>query len=58
LKAVPFLPKEAETQLIYYLKGTNFKLGLLVNFGSTKLEIKRKIWTGYPRKSVIRGNPL
>ena len=55
---MPFLPKEAETQLIYYLKGTNFKLGLLVNFGSTKLEIKRKIWTGYPRKSVIRGNPL
>lgn len=53
LKAVPFLPKSAETQMIYYLKGTNFNLGLLVNFGSTKLEIKRKIWTGYPRKSVI-----
>lgn len=53
IKAVPFLPKEAETQLVYYLKGTNFKLGLLVNFGSTKLEIKRRIWTGYPRKSAI-----
>lgn len=53
LKAVPFLVKQAETQLIYYLKGTNFKLGLLTNFGSKKLVIKRKIWTGYPRKSVI-----
>lgn len=51
LKAVSFLPKEAETQLIYYLKGTNFKLGLLVNFGSTKLSIRRKIWTN------ISGNP-
>lgn len=57
LKAVPFLPKEAETQLLYYLKGTNYKLGLLVNFGSAKLEIKRKIWTNYPRRSIIRGNP-
>lgn len=53
LKAVPFLAKQAETQLIYYLKGTNFKLGLLANFGSKKLVIKRKNWTGYPRKSVI-----
>lgn len=41
-KAVSFLPKEAETQLIYYLKGTDFKLGLLVNFGSAKLTIKEK----------------
>lgn len=57
LKAVPFLPKGSELQLIYYLKGTNFKLGLLVNFGSDKLLIKRKIWTNYPRKSQIRGNP-
>ena len=53
LKAVPFLAKAAETQLIYYLKGTNFKLGLLVNFGSKKLVIKRRIWTGYLRQSVI-----
>ena len=45
LKALPILPKASETQLIYYLKGTSFKLGLLVNFGSSKLIIKRKIWT-------------
>lgn len=45
IKAVPFMPKSYETQLIYYLKGTSFKLGFLINFGSKKLEIKRKIWT-------------
>jgi len=45
IKAVPFMPKNYETQLIYYLKGANFKLGFLINFGSKKLEIKRRIWT-------------
>ena len=51
LKSVPFLSKASAIQLIYYLKGTNFKLGLLVNFGSSRLEIRRKIWSN-PRKSV------
>lgn len=45
--------KEPEVQMIYYLKGTNFKLGLLVNFGSKILDIRRKVWSGYPRKSAI-----
>jgi len=44
IKSAEFLPKQAEKQLIYYLKGTDYKLGLLVNFGASKLEIKRKIW--------------
>lgn len=44
-KAVPFMPKTYETQLIYYLKSTKFKLGFLINFGSNKINIKRKIWT-------------
>ena len=57
IKAVEYIPKNFEQQLIYYLKGTNFKLGFLVNFGSSKLYIKRLIWsTNYQRKSVI--NPL
>lgn len=54
IKAVPFMSKEFEAQMVYYLRGTNYKLGLLVNFGSSKLEIKRKIWTGYPSKSVVK----
>jgi GxxExxY protein len=54
IKAAPFLSRQNEVQLVYYLKGTGYNLGLLINFGSKKLEIRRKIWTGYPRKSVIR----
>lgn len=46
IKATEFIPKTFETQLIYYLKSTKYKLGLLINFGSPKLQIKRLIWTG------------
>lgn len=45
LKAVPFLPKNAEIQLSHYLRGTKYKLGLLINFGAKSLEIRRRIWT-------------
>ena len=58
IKAVDFLPRSYEQQIIHYLKSTEYKLGLLVNFGNPKLQIKRLIWTSYPRKSVIRVNPL
>ena len=53
LKAAPFIGKGFEKQLIYYLKGTDFKLGLLVNFGANKLQIKRRIWdVDHQRKSA------
>lgn len=45
LKAVEFMPKSYEIQLLHYLKTTGFQLGLLVNFGAPKLYIKRLIWT-------------
>ncbi len=51
LKAVDFMPKVFETQLLHYLKSTGFLLGLLVNFGGSKLYIKRVIWTN-PDKSL------
>ncbi len=44
VKAVPFLPIQAENQMSYYLRGTLYKIGLLVNFGSKSLVIKRQIW--------------
>jgi len=44
LKALPLLPIQAERQLSYYLRGTDYRLGLLVNFGANSLIIKRKIW--------------
>lgn len=45
LKAVEFMPKTFEQQLLHYLKSTDFQLGLLINFGSPKLYIKRLVWT-------------
>lgn len=44
IKAVPEFHKVYEVQLFYYLKGTEYKLGFLVNFGGIKLEIKRRIY--------------
>lgn len=46
IKAVSFMPKSFESQLIHYLKTTGYKVGLLVNFGGNKLFIKRLVWTG------------
>ncbi len=54
LKAVEIMPKSFENQVIHYLKSTNFKVGLIVNFGAPKLYIKRLVWSGdYLRKSAI-----
>ncbi len=63
IKAVEFLPSQFIQQLIYYLKGTGFSLGYLVNFGSPKLQIIRRIWTPKPTNRIredslsIRVNP-
>jgi len=54
IKAIPFLYRDCETQLTYYLKGTNYKLGFLINFGSQKLDIRRRVWSlHYQRQSAI-----
>lgn len=53
LKAVEFLPKLFEIQLLQYLKITHISLGFLVNFGSPRLYIKRLIFT----KDAKRHNP-
>lgn len=45
LKAVEFMPKAYENQIIHYLKTTGFQIGLLVNFGQPKIFIKRLIWS-------------
>jgi len=41
LKAVKCLIPEHESQVINYLNATGYKLGLLINFGGMKTEIKR-----------------
>ena len=42
LKAVSELNKVHEVQLVNYLKGTGFKVGLLINFGE-KIKIVRRV---------------
>ena len=43
LKAVDFLVNEHAAQLLMYLKATGFKIGLLLNFGAMKLQIRRLV---------------
>jgi GxxExxY protein len=43
IKALSGLSSQHDAQVINYLKATNFKLGLLINFGSESLEHKRLI---------------
>ncbi|MCE1164897.1 MAG: GxxExxY protein, partial [Bacteroidetes bacterium] len=55
LKAIDSLSKEQENQLINYLKATEFKIGLLLNFGK-KPEVKRKIYTNDLKKHLQKNN--
>ena len=43
LKAVDALLEEHAAQLLMYLKATRFKIGLLLNFGTPKLQIRRLV---------------
>lgn len=43
LKAVKALAPEHQAQVINYLKATGIEVGLLINFGNAKLEIKRLV---------------
>ena len=45
LKAVQHLTATHEAQLVNYLTATKIEHGLLINFGSEKIEIKRKFRT-------------
>lgn len=42
-KAVKHIDEIHQAQLLNYLKATGLKLGLILNFGSPKLEIKRLV---------------
>jgi GxxExxY protein len=43
LKSVTQLAKAHEVQLVNYLVATNKPVGLLINFGEEKVEVRRKI---------------
>ena len=42
LKSVQRLAKEHEVQLVNYLNGLKKEIGLLINFGPSGVEVKRK----------------
>ncbi len=44
-KAIKFTHGKLERQLYSYLKNSKYKLGLMINFGSGKLFVKRIIYT-------------
>ena len=52
LKAIQKLATNHEAQLVNYLTATNIEHGLLINFGSEKIEIKRKYKTFKNTKSM------
>lgn len=44
LKAINSLTTQHEAQLLNYLKATGYKLGLLLNFGTDRVQVKRRIF--------------
>ena len=43
LKAIQFLNKACESQLLNYLHASGFQVGLLLNFGTKSLEVRRMV---------------
>ena len=54
-KALSRLTNIDEAQLLNYLKATELKRGLLINFGAPSLEYKRLVW-GYEDIIIKSGN--
>lgn len=44
IKSILNMPKIFEKQLYYYLRGTDYKVGYLVNFGNGTIDIRRRIY--------------
>ena len=47
VKVAPAITKAMRDQVYYYVKGTRYKLVLLANFGTSKVGIKRLIYTDH-----------
>ncbi|MFY9462181.1 MAG: GxxExxY protein [Candidatus Sungiibacteriota bacterium] len=55
LKCKPFLTREDRRQFWLYLKATKYRVGFLINFGASRLEIKRIVYDKarkFPRESA------
>ncbi|MFC1708987.1 GxxExxY protein [Candidatus Omnitrophota bacterium] len=44
IKSLLNMPKVFEKQLYYYLRGTDYKVGYLVNFGNESIDIRRRVY--------------
>ncbi len=52
------LSPEHEAQLLNYLKATRYEVGLLLNFGATKAEVKRKAFSNSRKGSLSWAKPV
>ncbi len=50
IKSVPKMPRIFERQLYYYLRGTPYTVGYLVNFGSDMIDIRRRVYDSARRR--------
>ena len=57
IKSLPFIGKREKIQIQTYLKGSNYKLGILVNFGGKDVEIERVVYDEARNKNIPR-SPL
>ncbi len=53
IKAVTTLTTAHEIQLVNYLNAVRFDLGLLVNFGGSRIEVKRKYRQGLQQTPLL-----
>jgi GxxExxY protein len=44
IKSLLNMPTMFEKQLYYYLRGSEYKLGYLINFGNEKIDIRRRVY--------------
>ncbi len=56
IKCKPYLTQEDKRQFWLYLKGSKYKVGLLINFGAKKLEIERRIYDKAREKEYLRNS--
>jgi GxxExxY protein len=53
IKALSQITTVETSQLINYLKASNYQIGLLLNFGAPSLQYKRYIYTNNPSKTYL-----
>ena len=53
IKSVLNMPKVFENQLYYYLKGSEYKVGYLVNFGNEHIDIRRRVYDEVRKKKFV-----